>query len=62
MNKLETIEALKSENDLTKNESKGTINWYFDKMSSVLTKGDRVEIRGLCSFFVKQYDGYTGRN
>jgi len=21
-----------------------------------------VEIRGLCSFFVKEYDGYTGRN
>jgi integration host factor subunit beta len=27
-----------------------------------LTKGDRVEIRGLCSFFVKEYDGYTGRD
>jgi len=25
-------------------------------------KGDRVEIRGLCSFFVKKYKGYTARN
>lgn len=24
--------------------------------------GDRVEIRGFCSFFVKQYDPYIGRN
>jgi integration host factor subunit beta len=27
-----------------------------------VAKGDRVEIRGLCSFFVKKYKGYTGRN
>lgn len=24
--------------------------------------GERVEIRGLCSFFVKKYAGYTDRN
>ena len=24
--------------------------------------GDRVEIRGLCSFYVKQYKTYSGRN
>jgi nucleoid DNA-binding protein len=24
--------------------------------------GDRVEIRGLCSFFVKEYPSYQGRN
>ena len=24
--------------------------------------GDRVEIRGFCSFFVKEYGAYTGRN
>jgi integration host factor subunit beta len=27
-----------------------------------LAQRDRVEIRGLCSFFVKKYGGYTGRN
>jgi len=25
-------------------------------------KGERVEIRGFCSFFIKDYEGYTGRN
>jgi integration host factor subunit beta len=27
-----------------------------------LAEGDRVEIRGLCSFFVKEYGAYIGRN
>ena len=27
-----------------------------------LAKGDRVEIRGLCSFYVKEYKSYLGRN
>jgi integration host factor subunit beta len=27
-----------------------------------MTGGDRVEIRGLCSFFVKDYRSYIGRN
>jgi len=35
---------------------------FFEVMSRALAKGDRVEIRGLCSFFVKRYDAYTGRN
>jgi integration host factor subunit beta len=35
---------------------------HFDKMAEALAQGDRVEIRGLCSFFVKTYGGYTSRN
>lgn len=31
-------------------------------MADALSKGDRFEIRGLCSFFVKGYGSYTGRN
>ena len=31
-------------------------------MANALAKGDRVEIRGLCSFYVKEYKAYTGRN
>jgi integration host factor subunit beta len=31
-------------------------------MSEALAKGDRVEIRGLCSFYVKEYRSYQGRN
>jgi integration host factor subunit beta len=31
-------------------------------MANALTKGDRVEIRGLFSFYVKKYKAYAGRN
>ncbi len=31
-------------------------------MADVLARGDRVEIRGLCSFYVKKYKDYVGRN
>ena len=34
----------------------------FNGMTDTLAKGDRVEIRGLCSFFVKEYGSYIGRN
>ena len=34
----------------------------FEEMSNTMANGDRVEIRGLCSFCVKQYKAYTGRN
>ncbi|UCD89193.1 MAG: integration host factor subunit beta, partial [Desulfobacterales bacterium] len=35
---------------------------FFDEISNALAKGDRVEIRGLCSFYVKKYKEYVGRN
>ena len=38
------------------------VDLFFDEMSEALVKRDRVEIRGLCSFYVKKYKGYTGRN
>jgi integration host factor subunit beta len=62
MNKLNLIEKLKAEAKLTKDESTTVVNLFFDEMASTLSNGDRVEVRGLCSFFVKQYDAYTGRN
>ena len=31
-------------------------------MTDPLANGYRVEIRGLCSFYVKKYKSYTGRN
>ncbi len=62
MNKLDLIRALKDSNNLSKSETERIVALYFDKMADALSKGDRVEIRGLCSFFVKKYAGYTGRN
>jgi integration host factor subunit beta len=31
-------------------------------MANAMINGDRIEIRGFCSFFIKEYNGYTGRN
>ena len=62
MNKPDLIQALKDSNYLSKSEAETVINLFFDKMADSLAQGDRVEIRGLCSFFIKKYRGYTGRN
>jgi integration host factor subunit beta len=62
MNKVDLIQALKDSNNLSKSEAETVINLFFNKMADALTQGDRVEILGLCSFFVKKYNGYTGRN
>jgi len=62
MNKLELINAVVTDNDLTKSEAKHVVNKFFDEISDALVNGDRVEIRGLCSFFVKNDSAYTGRN
>jgi integration host factor subunit beta len=62
MNKLELTETLREKTDLTKSEAKAVVKLFFKEMSNALAKGDRVEIRGLCSFYVKKYKAYAGRN
>ena len=62
MNKLELINALKESNGLSKSEAVKIVNLFFNEMADALADGDRVEIRGLCSFYVKTYKAYTGRN
>lgn len=62
MNKLELISALKTEADITKSEAAAIVQVFFDSMADALARGERVEIRGLCSFFIKSYKSYTGRN
>jgi integration host factor subunit beta len=62
MNKLELISALKSEADISKSEASRVVQIFFDNMAEAMARGDRVEIRGLCSFFVKEYRSYMGRN
>ena len=57
MNKIELIQALKDSNHLSRSEAEKIVTLFFDKMSDALEKGERVEIRGLCSFiFIKHID------
>ena len=62
MNKLELIKTLRDECQISKKEAATVVDLFFNEMANALAKGDRVEIRGLCSFFVKEYKSYQGRN
>ena len=62
MNKIDLIQTLCTTNGLSKVEAKRIVNLFCEQMATALEKGDRVEIRGLCSFYVKSYEGYAGRN
>ena len=62
MNKAELIQTLSTTNDISKIEATKIVNLFFEQMANALEKGDRVEIRGLCSFYAREYEGYTGRN
>jgi len=62
MNKLEMISALKKEANISKSEAAKVVQIFFDSMADALVKDERIEIRGLCSFFIKKYKSYTGRN
>jgi len=62
MNRSGLIKALMIENKLTKSVPESIVSLFFDEISNALAKGDRVEIRGLCSLYVKKFKAYTGRN
>jgi len=58
MNQIDLIDALRTENGLLRKEAEAVVKLFFNEMADALAKGDRVEIRGLCSFFVKNYKAY----
>ena len=62
MNKLELIKTLRNECQISKKEAATIVDFFFNEMANALAEGDRVEIRGLCSFYVKKYKAYAGRN
>ena len=62
MNKLDLIKSVREECRLSRNEAAAVVDQFFGSMSEALASGDRVEIRGLCSFYVKEHQSYKGRN
>lgn len=62
MNKSELIERVADKSKITKKKAEDVINLIFDSMTDAMVKGERIEIRGLGSFVVKDYGSYTGRN
>lgn len=62
MNKSELIELLAMKKDISNKRAEEIVNLVFSSMTDALAAGDRIEIRGLGSFVIKEYDSYTGRN
>ena len=62
VNRARLIRALREETGISKQKADAVVRMFFEEMSKALAKGDRVELRGLCSFCVKKYRPYTGVN
>ena len=62
MNKLELINIVKDKAKIPQAEAKRVVDCFFKKMADALERGDRIEIRGMGSFYVKQHEAYIGHN
>lgn len=62
MNKSGLIESLSKKEGLTEKRAIDVVNLIFKGFTEELKKGGRIEIRGLGSFVVRDYQSYTGRN
>jgi integration host factor subunit beta len=62
MNKSELIDRLAAKKSLSFKKAEEVVNAVFASMTDALLSGDRIEIRGLGSFVVKEYEAYIGRN
>ena len=62
MNRSELIEQLASKKDISIKRAEEIVNTIFNYMTEAMVSGERIEIRGLGSFVVKEYETYTGRN
>ncbi len=62
MNKSHLVELLAKTENLKLKTAEDIVNTVFKEMEKSLIRGRRIEIRGLGSFKIKQYDSYNGRN
>lgn len=62
MKKSELVAALAARVGVPRRVAKEAVDLIFETMARTLAEGGRIEIRGLGTFRVHQYDGYKGRN
>jgi len=62
MNKSQLIKLLAESQDLPVSKAEEVVNTFFGEIERALIESERVEIRGFCSFKIKHYKGYKGRN
>jgi len=62
MNRSQLIEKLAIEEDLHNKCAEEIVSTIFDTITEALVKSERVEIRGLGSFTIRNYGEYMGKN
>ena len=62
MNRSALIKALGRQQGISSTASAKVVDIFFGQMAATMANGGSVQIRGLCSFKVRDYPGYTGRN
>lgn len=62
MLKSDLVNLLMRSGRLSLRQAEQVVDEVFDSMRDALARGEGIEIRGLGTFHVKSYRGYTGRN
>lgn len=62
MTKSELIDSVAAKLRMPRGRAELVVDCVFQGMEQALKKGDRIEIRGLGSFEVRDYKSYEGRN
>lgn len=62
MKRSDIINILAEEMNISQKKSTEIVDFIFDKMRNAILEGERIEIRGFGSFYVKSYQPRKGRN
>ncbi len=63
MTKSELVDIISNRQDqITRREAEVVVNTVFSAIGEALTRGERVELRGFGSFYIKQRNPRIGRN
>lgn len=62
MTKSELIELIASRANITKKNAEDVFELVFNSFIEGMKRGDRIEIRGFGSWYMKDYKSYKGRN
>jgi integration host factor subunit beta len=62
MTKIELVNAFAIEMDIAPKEARSIVDTILGTIAEALTQGERIELRGFCTFTVKHYKSFKGRN
>jgi len=62
MKKSDILTILAEEMNISQKKSAEIVDFIFEKMKKAILDGDRIEVRGFGSFYVKSYQSRKGRN